>query len=372
MDLAIIASSARPLVASAARAGFAALSLDLWADLDTCAHSARCVRVHRRGEGFDGDDLIKALSTLAPAGLPVVLGAGLDDDPALMTRIAGRNPILGNAPQTLRVLKDPQALAALCGHLDIPTPRFSIAAGDFGAAPVLEKKVGGTGGSHIRRHPPGHAEAPAADHFLQEEVAGTTYSLLLIAGGGRSEIIGAARQWHAGDAVHPFRYGGSVGPVRLPEAHAAAIRDAAARLVKATGLVGLVSLDVVVGETGWHLVEVHPRPGVLLDIFDVDPLPPLMGLHIAACGGRMPDGLPAPSEVHAGTVIYADRPLVVPDAPWPDHTADRPAAGTAIAAGAPLCSAHATGPTEEIAVERVEAIAEKVRAGFGLREAEPA
>lgn len=372
MDLAVIASSARPLVASAARAGFAALSLDLSADLDTCAHSARCVRVHRKGDGFDGDDLIKALSTLAPAGLPVVLGAGLDDDPALMARIAARNPILGNAPQTLRVLKDPEAMAALCGHLDIPTPRFSVAAGSFGAAPVLEKKIGGAGGGHIRRHPPGHAGAPAAGHFLQEEVAGTIYSLLLIAGGGRSTIIGVARQWHAGEADRPYRYGGSVGPVHLPEAHAAEIRDAAARLAAAAGLVGLVSLDVVAGEAGWHLVEVHPRPGVLLDIFDVDPLPPLMGLHIAACGGRMPDGLPAPSEIHASTVIYADRPLLVPQARWPEHTADRPAAGTAIAAGAPLCSAHATGPTEEMAVARVEAIAEQVRAGFGLREAEPA
>lgn len=372
MDLAIIALSARPLAASAARAGFAALSLDLFADLDTCTHSARCVRVHRRGDGFDGDDLLKALATLAPAGLPVVLGAGLDDEPALLARIAERNPILGNAPQTLRVLKDPEAMAALCGHLDIPTPRFSVGAGSFGAARVLEKKIGGSGGGHIRRHPPGHAGAPAAGHFLQEDVAGIIHSLLLIAGGGRSEIIGIARQWHDGDAARPYRYGGSVGPVRLPEAHAAAIRDAAARLVTTAGLVGLVSLDVVVGETDWHLVEVHPRPGVLLDIFDVDPLPPLLGLHIAACGGRMPGGLPAPSEVHASAVIYADRPLLVPEARWPDATADRPATGTALAAGAPVCSAHATAPTEEMAMERVEAIVGQVRAGFGLKAAEPA
>ncbi|OYX13738.1 MAG: hypothetical protein B7Z15_06245, partial [Rhizobiales bacterium 32-66-8] len=118
MDLAVIALSARPLAASAARAGFAILALDLLADLDTCSHAARCVRVHKRnGFSFDGDDLIQALEALSPPGLPVVLGSGFEGDTPLMTRIAARNPILGNMAETVRVMKDPLALQALCGHL---------------------------------------------------------------------------------------------------------------------------------------------------------------------------------------------------------------------------------------------------------------
>ena len=194
MDLALIALSARPLAASAARAGFAALALDLFADLDTCAHAARCVRVHKRnGYAFDGDDLIQALTSLAPAGLPVVLGGGLEDEPDLMARIAARNPILGNSPETVRVLKDPLALAGLCAHLGVPFPEVSLEAPTpetFAGAPVIEKKIGGAGGGHIQRRTPGDLAPPAPGHYLQREVRGEPYSLLLLAN-GREVVVSA-------------------------------------------------------------------------------------------------------------------------------------------------------------------------------------
>ncbi|MFS8038729.1 ATP-grasp domain-containing protein [Xanthobacter sp. AM11] len=374
MDLALIALSARPLAASAARAGFAALSLDLFADLDTCAHAARCVRVHKKnGCSFDGDDLIQALTSLAPAGLPVVLGGGLEDDPALMLRIAERNPILGNAPQTVRVLKDPIALAALCGHLRIPFPAVTLeapGADTFADAPVLEKKIGGAGGAHIRRRAAGDLSPPAANHYLQREVAGEFISLLLLANGTSALIVGASRQWRADDAEHPFRYGGAAGPVALPAAFAAPMREGALNIARACGLVGLISMDFMVDGDAWHLVEVNPRLGATLDIFDVDPLPPLLGLHLAACGGRMPEALPLPAEFHAAGVIYADRDLVVPPGTWPEHVADRPPAGAAIARGAPLCTVRATGPTVEIAEERMRARTAALRREYGLAPAE--
>lgn len=374
MDLALIALSARPLAASAARAGFAALSLDLFADLDTCAHAARCVRVHKKnGCAFDPDDLVQALTTLAPAGLPVVLGGGLEDDPDLMVRIAERNPILGNSPATVRVLKDPIALAALCGHLGIPFPKVSLEAptsDTFRFAPVLEKKIGGAGGGHIRRRAAGDLAPPAPGHYLQAEVEGTSLSLLLLANGASAMMVGASRQWRATDAEHPFRYGGAAGPVVLPPAFAAAMCEGALNISRACGLVGLISMDFVVSGEAWHLVEVNPRLGATLDIFDVDPLPPLMGLHLAACGGRLPAGLPTPSEAHAAGVIYADRDLVVPDGVLPDHISDRPPAGAAVAKGSPLCTVRTSGPTVEIAEQRLATLIREVREKFGLLPAE--
>lgn len=374
MDLALIALSARPLAASAARAGFAALSLDLFADLDTCAHAARCVRVHKKnGCAFDPDDLVKALTTLAPAGLPVVLGGGLEHDPALMMRIAERNPILGNSPATVRVLKDPIALAALCGHLKIPFPKIALeapAADTFGAAPVLEKKIGGAGGSHIRRRAAGDLSPPEAGYYLQQEVEGTALSLLLLANGTSAILVGASRQWRSSDPEHPFRYGGATGPVALPAPFATAMSEGALNIARACGLVGLVSMDFVVSDDAWHLVEVNPRLGATLDIFDVDPLPPLLGLHLAACGGRLPAALPSPSEAHAAGVIYADRDLVVPDGTLPDHVADRPPAGAAVAKGSPLCTVRTSGPTVEIAEQRLSVLTREVQQKFGLLPAE--
>lgn len=370
MDIALIALSARPLAASAARAGFAALSFDLFADLDTCAHTARCVRVHKKnGCSFDGDDLVQALHSLAPAGLPVVLGGGLEDDPALMARIAERNPILGNAPQVVRVLKDPLALAALCGHFKIPFPAVALdadAARALEGGPVLEKKIGGAGGAHIRRRDGGDVSPPAPGHYLQREVSGESLSILLLANGTSARVVGASRQWRTEDAEHPFRYGGAAGPVALPEPFAEAMYQAALNIVLSCGLVGLLSLDFVVASDGWFLVEVNPRLGATLDIFDVDPMPPLLGLHLAACGGRLPEGLPAPAQAHAAGIVYAARDMVVPQDSWPDYVADRPPAGAAIAKGSPLCTIRATGPTAEIAEARMRERRDTLLREFGL------
>ncbi|MFG1480684.1 ATP-grasp domain-containing protein [Xanthobacter sp. V4C-4] len=370
MDLALIALSARPLAASAARAGFAALALDLFADLDTCAHAARCVRVHKRnGFAFDGDDLIQALSSLAPAGLPVVLGSGLEDDPDLMARIAARNPILGNSPETVRVLKDPLALAGICAHLDVPFPDVSLdtpPAGRFDGAPVIEKKIGGAGGGHIRRRAAGDLSPPQPGYYLQREVKGEPYSLLLLANGRNALVVGASRQWRDHDFEHPFRYGGVVGPVPLPAAHGDAMRAAATRIALACGLVGLVSMDFVVHDDGWFLVEVNPRLGATLDIFDVDPLPPLLGLHLAACGGRLPSAVPTPAEVHAASVLYAEHDLLVPATPLAAHIADRPPAGAAIPKGAPVCTVRASGPSAEAARARLATLLDEVRRQFGF------
>jgi len=369
MDLAVIALSARPLAASAARAGFATLALDLLADLDTCSHAARCVRVHKRnGFSFDGDDLIQALEALSPPGLPVVLGSGFEGDTPLMSRIASRNPILGNMAETVRVMKDPLALQALCGHLRIPFPGATLGApeGDFLSGPLLEKKIGGAGGGHIRRRAPGDTRPPEDGHYLQREVSGAAYAVMLLSNGSEALIVGASQQWTDGDEAHPFRYGGAAGPVRLPTRHDATIRKAAQNLVTACGLVGLVSIDIMVDGDRWWLLEVNPRPGGSLEIFDVGEMPPLLGLHLAACGGKLPRSLPSPSGVMAIGVLYAGAQVMIPEGDWPAKVQDRSAPGTVFPAGMPICTARGIGRTVEAARSEVTLALARMRQHLGL------
>lgn len=369
MDLAVIALSARPLAASAARAGFSALALDLFADLDTCAKAKRCVRVHKKdGFAFDGDDLIQALASLSPPGLPVVLGGGFEEDPGLITRIGARNPILGNMADTVRVMKDPLAMAALCGHLKIPFPRVSLAAPEdaLAQAALLEKKIGGAGGAHIRRRAAGDLAPPAPGCYLQEEVAGEAHSLLLLSSGREALVVGASRQWSDGDEAHPYRFGGAAGPVTLPARFEPAIRRAAISAVTACGLVGLVSVDLLLSADGWWLIEINPRPGASLDIFDVDPLPPLLALHLTACGGKLPKSLPAPTEAVAAAILYADEAVMIPPGDWPEGVCDRTAAGTVIPAGAPICTVKAKARTADAACEKVAEGLAVMRARLGL------
>lgn len=369
MDIAVIALSARPLAASAARAGLAALALDLFADLDTCAHAARCVRVHKKnGLAFDGDDLIQALASLSPPGLPVVLGGGFEQDTALMQRIAERNPILGNMAQMVRVLKDPLALAALSGHLRVPFPAVTLDAptAEFARQPVVEKQIGGIGGAHVKPRAAGDLSAPADGCYLQQQVEGETISLVVIANGKEARVVGAIRQWTSPTPASPFRYGGGAGPVTLPAGQGTAMLEAAGRIVTACGLVGLVSFDFIAGRAGWWLLSVDARPSGTLDILDVAPLPPLLALHLAACGGKLPPRLPAPDAVTATGLLYAPEDMMIPDADWPEGVHDRNAAGTMIPAGGVICSVRVEGRSFEAARAGVESRLGEVRARLGM------
>lgn len=369
MDLAVIALSARPLAASASRAGLAALALDLFADLDTCAHAARCVRVHKKGGlAFDGDDLIQALASLSPPGLPVVLGGGFEHDTALMQRISERNPILGNMAETVRLLKDPLALAALCGHLRVPFPAVTLEAptGPLSDAPLVEKQIGGLGGAHVRARAAGDASAPAPGRYLQARVEGDTYCLVLLCNGTDARVVGAVRQWTAPCAAQPFRYGGALGPVTLPGAQGAAILAAVQTVARVCGLVGLVSFDVVIGPSGWWLLEVNPRPGSSLEILDVEPMPPLLALHLAACGGKLPPALPSLPQVTAAALLYADMDVMIPPGDWPEDVRDRMAAGSVIPQGTPICTVKARAATPQAARAAVEARLSEMRARLGL------
>jgi uncharacterized protein len=117
-------------------------------------------------------------------------------------------------------------------------------------------------------------------------------------------------------------------------------------LVRELGLVGLNSLDLIVDGDDFHILEVNPRPGANLDVFDRADPAGLFGLHVAACEGRLPERWTPPPQATAMSVLYAERPLWVPRRPsWPAWVADRPAPGARIAAGAPICTVLAAGPS---------------------------
>jgi predicted ATP-grasp superfamily ATP-dependent carboligase len=143
---------------------------------------------------------------------------------------------------------------------------------------------------------------------------------------------------------------------------------AAAAIKIATGLelVGLNSVDFLVARDDWHLIEVNPRPGATLDIFDSHEAP-LFARHVAACRGEVPDARPHSSGAAAARIVYTRRDMErVPEFDWPDWTADRQPPGTALNPGAPVCTALAEADTPEearrLAMERGDSILAKLGA----------
>lgn len=345
-DVVVIALSARALAAAARRAGRRPAAIDLFADDDTKALARPCLRLPYDDMRFDPAGLAEALERPELRGLPLVYGAGFEDTPETLADLARTRPLLGNDAARVARVKDPFAFADELARLGIPHPEVSPTLPGRPERYVLKRR-GGSGGGHVGAVPPATRPgtgAPAGWYF-QRRAGGVPVSVLALGDGRRAVVVGLSRQWPAPTPEHPHRFGGAAGPMRATRRLGARLAEMADRLCAAFGLVGLISADVLVAGDGVTLIEVNPRPGATLDVFDRPPLPPLFALHLDACAGRLPDAMPAPWRCRAALVHYATRPVAVPHGfAWPEWTADRTPGPARVAAGAPLCTVLADGP----------------------------
>ncbi len=347
-ELIVVAYSARALASSASRAGFAPLSIDVFGDEDT-RETSRATMTLDGGliDGLTLDKVTAAVEALAQAYDPIglIYGAGFEHQPEALAAIAGRTRIIGNSAETLKRAKDPLGLAQLCETNAIRHPPIAFHPPDESEL-WLMKKRGGAGGAHIVRA--GDPNGASPERYFQRRVAGDSISALFLAAEGKARIIGLSMQWTAPTPGSPFRYGGAAGPVEIDPGQAEEIARAVAVIAAELNLVGLNSADFLVLDDAVWLIEINPRPGATLDVFESDEAP-LVARHVAACEGRL---TPAPPSFvfKAAEIVYARCEVAIPGGPnLPDWIVDRPSPGTRIAAGDPLCTALASGSTVDLA-----------------------
>jgi predicted ATP-grasp superfamily ATP-dependent carboligase len=350
----IAALSGRALAELARKAGYRPLVADLFGDEDTrCyAHAVRVVRGDLT-QGPEARDLIAALSELVqecdspPIG--IVCGAGFEHQPHLLDELAERWRLLGCASDIVKRAKDPVAFARLCAELGMPHPAIRVEAPADPQA-WLAKTVGGSGGWHISG---ANVRARAEGVYFQRRVRGEPISALVVSTGEAARVIGWSAQWTSPVADAPYRWAGAVQPARIDpglQAHAA---DRARDLAVAAGIVGIGSVDFLVDGTTWHALEINPRPGGTLDIFD-DGRGRLFDLHVQASGGRLIDP-PRYRCAQACAIAFAEGDIEsMPDMRWPDWCADLQARGTRVEAGAPICTIRAAADDREAARRLVE------------------
>lgn len=379
-DVLVAALSARALARSARRGGWRPLCADFFADQDTVTAAAACVRVDGDfGRGFGEAALMAALDRLAAGRAPVgiVCGTGFEDRPALLARLAARWPLIGNGGTAVAAVKDPERFAAACRGAGVPTPEVALTPPRHGA--FVAKRRGGSGGGHISAHDvSAHGvsahdvgcEAAGAGVYWQARVPGVPVSALLLADGERAVVLGLSTQWANPTPHRPFRYGGAAQPAETTPGMAARLGAAASTVAAALALRGLNSADFMVDGDDFHIVEINPRPGATLDIFEGGEGASLFALHVAACD---PDRAVAAAALdtaaaarrhggRAAAVCYAAHDVITPASfAWPPWCADRPGAGLAIGAGEPLCTVHASAGTAAAAralvAERLAGIA---------------
>jgi predicted ATP-grasp superfamily ATP-dependent carboligase len=336
----------------AMRDGRRAVAFDLFGDLDLRRSAGRVVT---RG----GLAALVDAAVMEPPG-EVVYGASFENHPALVARLGERHALLGNAPQTLRAVRDPQRLAAALDDAGLACPRTFAAAPDERSGRWLRKPLRGGGGTRVRAWRGG---ALPAGTVVQERIDGVASSAAAVGNGVDAVVLGVTEQLVGQRAfgVRGYRWCGNVVPPRLPagerDALLAQARAICSCLAAAFALRGLFGVDVVWdGERAWT-IEVNPRPTASLE-----PIEAARGVETFA--GELPRVEVARAGAAGKAVLFATEDVVVGDSErWLQRgVRDVPHAGERIAAGRPICTVMATAARPQDSVAALEEQAARLRA----------
>ena len=364
----IAAVAGRALAQSARRAGFVPLVVDGFGDQDVREAAAHYVALPGTvAHGFEAGPLVNALDDLCekargnPIGL--VLGSGFEDKTKLMATLDQRYRLIGCTADAVARGKDPDALFSLCDKLGIAHPETSRIPPKNGVG-WLSKLIGGAGGAHILDCEPVAQAAP--DRYFQRRIENAVPISVMAVVSADGIALEMSRQWTAPSAQKPYRYGGAAIIEYSDSGTEQAMADAASQLAGELGLRGIVSFDFVVTADGPFLIEVNPRPGATLDLFD-DHKGNLFRAHVEACRTkdlwqqRLKPALP----FRAAAILYADKgALTVARVKWPEWAADRPVLETQIAIEQPIATVFADGETtraaQQLCAERLSSLADLV------------
>ena len=348
----IAAFSGRAIAQSARRAGYLPLVVDAFGDLDTreAANAFQVVPDAMR-TGFRAKPVLAALDALVASALSppigLVLGSGFEDKPRLIDVLDRRYKILGCGAETVRQCKDPRILFPLLDELGIAHPETRLHPPDD---PVgwITKRIGGSGGRHIRFCTPESRAKPR--RYFQLCIGGTQISVSAVVADGIATDV--TRQWCSHAPRLPFRYSGAVTVPCENAPTYAQMLSAVDQLSRGLQLKGLVSFDFIVTDDAAYLLEINPRPGASLDVIDTPDGARFHAHVMAARENKLYFGQGRDALVcKAAHLVHADRGGITLGAvPWPEWSADRGAPGTIVPVGAALATVFAEAETPEAAV----------------------
>jgi len=375
----LVSVSARMLAELATRDGYEVFALDRFGDLDL---RRRCPSVSlQRDLGGRGGMAALADAAGAIPAEAVVYGAGLENRPDLVARLAAGRSLLGCAPDTLRRVRDPAVLGATLEAAGFVHPRtFSAAEAPARADRArrwLRKPVRSGGGRGVRAWRGGPL---AGSHVVQERISGLPCSAAAVADGRSTALLGVSEQLVGRRALgaRGFTWCGNLVPPRLPAGERRALtlsmQAICAHLAAAFGLRGVFGVDVVWDGARPWVVEVNPRPVASLETIEAVHGVRSFAAHVAACAGRLPPAptaCPPADRAHAAgkAVLYAAETVRVPDTrEWPARgIRDVPHAGDRIPAGGPICTLVAAGRSPTAVLDDLEARAAALRHELGVR-----
>lgn len=330
-NMLVVANSARMLAHAARLAGFNPIVIDMFGDRDTLLYAEAFQKISSLAT-LDLDKAIVKLTRRYPVEC-VVYGSGFERFPESLVLLGNRFTLLGNQPEVFRRLHEKPVFFALLDALGISYPQVSFQPPDSKEA-WLVKPMQGQGGIGIRNYQ--GLEESGTDVYWQRFQEGEPHSVLFLADGKQSQIIGFNKQWTAKfDGKEGFVFSGIINYTGLAEGQKAKVANWLDSLVASFSLKGLNSLDFIQCGEDAYVLEINPRPPASMQLYGED----LFIRHLKACRGWLDEyelGQPAATGYQ---VVYAMHDMVIPaDFQWPSGTHDLPHTNTRISAGQPICS----------------------------------
>ena len=356
----IAATSARGYAQAAAASGYEVVTLDAFADADIQRIARQTFKLKWHGNSVDEGDFKNIFSQISHDNVEGFLyGSLFDAEPESLSWVAAHVPLIGNAPEVLEQAKG-FGFFNLLDVLGITHPEVRSDVPED-AASWLSKKLGGSGGTHIKPANQGEAGSYSQKTYYQKKIAGKPVSMLFVADGKTAKLIGFNLQFVAPFAEMPYRFAGAVGGIDLPVQAQQQFCHAAQQLTAAMGLRGINSLDAILDDETLWILELNPRLSATFHLY-----PNLFTAHMQGCAGDLTGFSLQQAPAKAQLILYADDAVEIPiDFAWPDWVSDIPsvvdkASSVKIAQNAPICTVLAEAENADSAYTSVLQKAQKL------------
>ena len=319
------------LAQAAQRSGMKPLAIDLWGDIDTLSSAKASQQIPT----LDAENLLPALNYFLYR-YPVtraIYGSGFERCLDSLKCVNDRLTLFGNSPDVLAELHNKYVFFSILETLGISFPEVSFDT-PYPNEGWLIKPTHSQGGVGIRRYRP--SETIEEPSYWQKYQEGEPHSVLFLADGRRSQIIGFNRQWTiAVNEKDEFVFSGITNSTQLSYAQKNRISDWLVALIPRLKLKGLNSLDFIqCGETS-YVLEINPRPPASMQLYNAD----LFARHIKSCQGELLGNVFNQVDFAGYQIIYAQEETRIPAGiNWPEGVVDIPHAGSIISTGQPICS----------------------------------
>lgn len=335
LPILIFAQSARFIAQSATQAGFSVWVADCFCDQDTIEVAQRHHKLPALST-VNQPQLLKCLIDLADGeACQLVCGTGIEQFSVILSQLPPNIQLVGNTSATIKHLKTPAHFFALLNQLELPYPETQYTP-PSNTENWLCKPNTGSGGMNICLANDAKHNNPG---YYQRYISGINGSALFLSTGKQMQILSINQQYCGYQQTQPFRLQQIDTPLNLSWLIKAELSDAINKLVTATGLIGINSIDFILDrDQQLFLLEVNPRLSASAELLQL-PLP-VFRYHYAASLNKINPDLGQPDLAPRRLVyLFADIAYRIPrQMDWPSQCRDIPPAETCIQTGEPICT----------------------------------